>query len=266
MGFSARVNILAALTAAIIAAATFLVPPIPQDPAYHLFADGRGWLGIPNFANVISNIGFAVVGFIGLAAVLRRGADGAGAITWDTVPYLIFFIGVALVGAGSAYYHWHPSNDTLFWDRLPITIAFMAISAAIVADRIHRDFGTKLLLPLLPALGVATLLYWDLSEQAGRGDLRFYGLVQLLPIVLIPVICRLFPTARITRGKYIVWIFLWYALAKLFELFDPGIYELLGGLVGGHALKHLAATIATAYVIPMAREAARRGFYKQADF
>ena len=237
MKFRTRVNILIALAACIIAAA-FLVPPIPQDPAYHLFADARGWHGMPNFANVISNIGFAVVGFIGLATVLRRGADGSIAITLDTLPYLIFFANVALVSAGSTYYHWRPSNDTLFWDRLPITISFMAISAAIVADRVHRNFGTRKLLPLLMTLGIATLLYWDWSEQAGRGDLRFYGLVQILPIVLIPVICRLFPTAPVTKGKYITWIIAWYAISKLFELSSQRPLAEAPGCRHGDRLRH----------------------------
>src|SRR4029077_315822 len=31
-----------------------LLPPIPQDPSYHQFADQRTLLGIPNFWNVIS--------------------------------------------------------------------------------------------------------------------------------------------------------------------------------------------------------------------
>jgi hypothetical protein len=39
-----------------------LVPAIPQDQAYHQFADQRTLLGIPNFWNVVSNIPFVVVG------------------------------------------------------------------------------------------------------------------------------------------------------------------------------------------------------------
>lgn len=256
MSFSTKVNILIAI-AAIGVAAVFLVPPIPQDSAYHLFADTRGWLGIPNFANVVSNIGFAVVGLWGLYVVLRREPNGSDRITPDTLPYLFFFIGIALIGAGSTYYHWQPANDTLFWDRLPMTFAFMAFMAAIVADRVQREFGLKILLPVLLVLGVASLLYWDWTERAGHGDLRFYGLVQFLPMVLIPVICWLFPAARMSRGRYVVGIIAWYAIAKLFELPDRQIYDLLGNLVSGHTLKHLAAAVATAYVIPMAAIAAR---------
>jgi hypothetical protein len=32
--------------------------PVPQDPNYHLFADNRTILGIPNFYNVASNVFF----------------------------------------------------------------------------------------------------------------------------------------------------------------------------------------------------------------
>ena len=36
----------------------FLLPPIPQDPAYHNFADQRTLYGVPNFWNVVSNLPF----------------------------------------------------------------------------------------------------------------------------------------------------------------------------------------------------------------
>ena len=52
-----------------------LVPAIPQDQAYHQFADQRTLLGIPNFWNVVSNIPFVVVGVVGTAtncATTRR--------------------------------------------------------------------------------------------------------------------------------------------------------------------------------------------------
>ena len=48
-------------------AGLLLVPAIPQDQAYHLFADQRTLFGIPNFWNVGSNIPFVVAGAIGLA-------------------------------------------------------------------------------------------------------------------------------------------------------------------------------------------------------
>ena len=57
---------LVAVTAAGIAAA-FWFSPIPQDPAYHGFADRRTLFGIPNFWNVFSNLPFVLVGAFGLS-------------------------------------------------------------------------------------------------------------------------------------------------------------------------------------------------------
>ncbi len=48
---------------------TLFVPRIAQDPAYHQFVDTRTLLGVPNFWNVISNVGYLVVGVY----ALRRG-------------------------------------------------------------------------------------------------------------------------------------------------------------------------------------------------
>lgn len=250
MAFRIRTAILLALTAAAVIGMLF-VPPIPQDLAYHGFADRRGCFGVPNCGDVLSNVAFAATGAAGLALLLR----GGRAMPGDALPYLVVFTGVLLVSAGSAYYHWAPDNARLFWDRLPMTIAFMGFAAAIVADRIHRAAGLGIVLPLLLALGVAGIVYWDWSERAGHGDLRFYALVQFLPMALIPVACWLFPVARHTRGRWIAWMYLWYGLSKLFEMFDAQIFAALGGLICGHTLKHLAAAIATAGLIPMARAA-----------
>ena len=69
----AGVKLLFAVTA-LIAVAGLLLPRIPQPQSYHVFADQRSFLGIPNFANVVSNIPFAVVGLWGLVFLLRSNA------------------------------------------------------------------------------------------------------------------------------------------------------------------------------------------------
>jgi len=48
------------------------VDRIPQWPEYHEFADDRVFLGIPNAYNVISNMGFLIVGAWGSLFVLHR--------------------------------------------------------------------------------------------------------------------------------------------------------------------------------------------------
>ena len=163
----------------------------------------------------------------------------------------LLFVGVGLVSVGSAYYHAAPDNGRLFWDRLPMTVAFMALFSMLIADRIHRRAGVQWLLPILVVAGAASVLYWDWSEASGRGDLRFYLLVQSFPIVALPVICWLFPEGRYTRNRHLAWMIAWYALAKVLETFDRQVFALLGDTVSGHSLKHLAASVAVLMVVRM---------------
>lgn len=226
-------------------AAVWFIGPIPQDPSYHFFADTRRMLGIPNFNDVTSNIGFGIVGMLGLAIVLgpRRGMVFRELA--DARPYVVFFAGVALVSLGSAYYHWEPSNGRLLWDRLPMSIAFMAFFSAVVADRIHANAGNSWLLVVLVAAGLSSLIYWDYTEQLGRGDLRLYGLVQFYPMLALPVILWFCPKHRYLSGPGIALVLLWYGLSKLLEHFDAEIFEIFGHAVSGHTLKHLAAAMST---------------------
>ena len=225
--------------------------PIPQDPNYHLFADTRSLLGIPHFANVVSNAGFAVVGILGILAVVGRKRHDIFAQKSDAGPYVVFFLGVALVSLGSAYYHWAPSNERLLWDRLPMSVGFMAFCSAIIADRIDSKAGNTWLLPVLVGCGIASLLYWHRTESLGHGDLRFYGFVQFYPLIAVPVVCWLFPDYRYIAGRSIVWVIGWYGLSKILEHFDGEVFDLLGHTVSGHTLKHLAATMATLVVLQM---------------
>jgi len=138
--------ILAAAAAVMLVA--FVVPPIPQDLAYHDFADRRTLWRFPNFGDVVSNAPFLVVGCLGLLVLFRRVARAENRIDLLWLSFIVYFAGVGLVAFGSAYYHQEPTNETLFWDRLPMTIAFMALFAAIVIDRIDDRTGL-ILLPLL---------------------------------------------------------------------------------------------------------------------
>jgi len=227
------------------------VDPIPQDLDYHRLADARAFFSIPNFNDVMSNTGFALVGILGLIAVagVRRHTLFVKPI--DARPYLIFFAGVALVSLGSAWYHWAPSNERLLWDRLPMSVAFMAFASAIVADRIHARAGNTWLLLVLVILGLSSLLYWHYTEQLGRGDLRFYAFVQFYPVILLPVVLWLFPDYRYVVGRYVAWVFAWYGLSKVLEHFDAQVFGMFGYTISGHTLKHLAAAVSALVVLRM---------------
>ncbi len=154
--------------------------------------------------------------------------------------YHILFAGVLLTAFGSAWFHLAPDNDTLFWDRLPMTIAFMSLVAIIVGEHISERLGRSLLWPLL-AVGAISVIYWDYSEAQNAGDLRLYGLVQFLPMLLIPAILLVYESV-FDRTRFIWILFVLYALAKAFELLDAPLYS-LGELVSGHSIKHLCAAL-----------------------
>lgn len=246
---STRIRILLGIVVAAVAIAV-LLPPFPQPAGYHDFADQRAFLGIPNFLDVLSNVAFLLAGGYGLVVLFRRPPGGKArfldpAEGW---PWLLVFGGSILVGLGSAWYHLVPDNPRLVWDRLPMAIVAMALTAAVIAERISVRAGTRLLLPLVAA-GAASVLYWGWTESADMGDLRFYGLVIFLPLVLIPLILLLFPP-KYTRGGDYVAAFGFYLAAKLFEALDSALFA-AGGLMSGHTLKHLFAGVAIFWLVRM---------------
>jgi hypothetical protein len=220
--------------------ATLFVPPIAQDPAYHNLADQRMIVGIPNFFDVASNIPFLLVGVLGLWKLIQIHEDRSRLILKHEIfPFAVIFIGTILIFVGSAYYHWAPSSDTLVWDRLQMTFAFMGIFSMVISVRISVKAGINFLIPLL-VLGVASVVYWYITEQSGQGDLRPYALVQFLPVLLILVMLWLFP-ARYSGTKYLVEMIGWYGIAKALEFLDAVVWEWSGGWIAGHSLKHCVA-------------------------
>ena len=227
-----RLALLVLLAVGSFAAVMWLPPPArAQDLGYPEFADRRSFLGIPNFANVVSNLAFLVVGCAGLWLSFSRRVDGARA-SWS-----VFFLGVALVSVGSAFYHWAPRNDTLVWDLFPITIGFMGLFAALVCEHISARSERWLLGPAV-LVGVASVLYWRVF-----GDLRPYVWIQVVALLMIPAGLVLF---RSDHGgdRFLVIGFACYALAKGAEAYDHPIFGLTGARISGHTLKHLLAALA----------------------
>jgi hypothetical protein len=251
-----RHAILAAVAAASVIA-LFSRPPIPQDPAYHVMADRRPLLGIPNSLNVLSNIPFAVAGLLGLLAVFSP-HPGARPFSdpWERWPYAALFAGTALTTAGSAYYHLAPDNARLVWDRLPMTVGFMGLLTAVVAERTSLTLARRLFVPLL-AFGAGSVAYWYWSELRGAGDLRPYALAQFGSLAVVLVLLVLYD-ARYSGSRFLFAGVAAYGAAKVFELADQTIFS-FGHLVSGHTLKHLAAAVGVGSVAAMLRTRAQPG-------
>jgi len=231
-----RIVIWLALSAAAIGA-TLLGRPISQDPRYHCFADHREWLGIPNAADVASNLAFCAVGALGLRRIFRLGRPR---LVRDLAA-VVLFAALCLTGIGSAYYHWAPDNPRLVWDRLPMTCVFASPLSLAISDRINQRLGFYFEFVLL-GLGATSVWYWYWTESLGRGDLRPYGLMQFYPPLGILLLFLLFPRNLRSAASWAAAAG-WYTLAKLLEYKDAAVFE-VSGWVSGHTLKHLAAATA----------------------
>ena len=230
-----------ALTLIILCLSLFLLTdPILQNPDYHILADQRDWLSIPNFANVASNLPFALIGIVGILYCLEAPKD-------TLLSWMVFFIGLVLVAAGSCYYHWNPNNQSLFWDRLPMTICFMALLTALISETSPR-LPEKIILAVCILLGISSVIYWQLT-----GDLRFYGLIQFGTLAAMPLIL-FFNKGQYTHRQYLLYGFLFYLFAKIQELTDSPLYTLSHHLISGHSAKHLCAAAGVYCIYLMLRK------------
>lgn len=214
--------------------------PLVDPPSYHDFADRREFLGIPNFLDVVSSVPYLLLGAWGIATCRRKRPE-ASVDAW-----LLFFTGVALVGVGSSFYHWDPSSDTIFWDRLPMTLGFTALFVAILTDYVSPRLGGLLLVPMA-LVGLTSVIYGYWYE-----DFRLYAWVQASPMLAICAVILLY-RPRYTHRGYLLMAFAGYVLAKLAELHDVQVFLFSGGIVSGHTVKHLLGVLAIWVLLRMVR-------------
>jgi hypothetical protein len=239
-----------ALAVVLMVVGVMLMPRISEPPSYHCFADARSWLGVPNTLNVLSNFPFAVVGMIGLVAIFGPGAEESHRFvsSWERWPYVVLFTGSLLTSIGSAYYHLAPDNARLVWDRLPMTMGFMALLSAMLSEHIGVAVARRLFVSLLAA-GAFSVLYWSWTERQGVGDLRLYGLVQFGSILVI-VLLLLMYRGTYTGVGYLVAALVTYAGAIGLDRMDHQVFA-IGHIMSGHTLKHLIAAAAVGCLVVM---------------
>jgi hypothetical protein len=232
LGFAAGFSILVALVWSRL--------PTFDPPAYFEFADRRAWFGIQNSMDVLSNLAFLWVGIYWwkkVSAFPRSRKDYGLAVHFSI--YRFVAVVSVLTGVGSMWFHWNPNIETLFWDRLPMTLGFSGMIGLIVSDRFSIRAGRRLVLVLV-FLAVTHLVLWN----AGLSDLRPYIVLQYGGILLAIALAAIRWRGGLLANSMIFMAIALYAVAKFFEVKDLAIFEATGTLVSGHTIKHLLAAAA----------------------
>jgi len=246
---------LLAFFALLLAAAVF-GPAVPApDFGGAPFADTQTWHGLPNAMDVLSNLPFVVIGVWGLRWLrwfdrAHQDALEAAALP-QAVPQLpvnaldcawIFFAGLLLSAAGSAFYHLQPDSVRLAADRAGMAVAFAGLVGFAVCERVSSRAGW-------PAAWFTLgggLLAAAVSHESG--NVAPWALVQFGGMALVLVLALTRP-ARGAIGLKLGWVIFFYALAKLFELSDGAIFQATHHFVSGHSLKHVTAALAALPVL-----------------
>jgi hypothetical protein len=218
--------------------------PIAQPLHYNEFADGSAAFGIHHAADVLSNAGFALVAIWGWLTLWPRRTSDQLRAGWP--GYRLFLIGLLLTAFGSGLYHLAPDNARLIWDRLPIALACAGLLVGVRGDTQAKS-KTEIEAIVLGIFAVASVAWWVYTDKSGADDLRPYLLLQILPLVLIPLWQAIYRAPRTDRIAFAAAMGL-YVVAKIAEVLDHEIANSFG-FVSGHTLKHLIATMATAAVV-----------------
>jgi hypothetical protein len=209
----------------------------------HDFADGRTWLGIPCALDVLSNLPFALLGVGGLAVLARRAlATPHSAPVFFERCAALFFAGLLCTSVGSTVYHWRPDDAGLLWDRAAMAVAFAGMLGMAACDRVSGRAGQWLAATSLFA-GLLAVVVWQ-----HNGNVVPWAAVQFGGMALVLVLAMQ-PSFNDGVGLRLGAVVLVYAAAKALEMADPAVFALSGGLVSGHTLKHLVASLAAVPVL-----------------
>ena len=230
--------------------AFILLPALPQDLEYHRFADERHWLGIPNFPDVASNLAIFLPAVVGLILVNRAHmARRTFRTAFERTLATTCFAALVLTAIGSTWYHLAPDNNRLFWDRLPLGLAFTTLPALLIAERFPLSRPGRLMILLWVLTGPTAVIWWYLGELAGQGDLRPYFLLHAFLILLPPAL--LARHSPYTGSALYAVAYVLFLLAMAGDRLDQAVFDFTGGAVSGHTMKHLLTGLAIGMLASM---------------
>jgi hypothetical protein len=218
----------------------------------HPFVDARGWWGIPNTLDVLSNwpmLGAGLWGGWRIRHILPR-------TSLVRKPAMLACAGLVLTWAGSSSYHWHPEPQTLALDRLGMAVTFAGVLGWAVAERLQVVWAHRFAIFVMVAGGVSAVLPLWSGHVMPWVVLQFGGLLLVFAHAAL--------TLRDVPGRWTFkspWLLVvgFYVLAKWLELQDEQVFTWTHEWVSGHTLKHLAAALA---LIPLAASLADCGKIK----
>jgi len=208
----------------------------------HHFVDGRTWFGIPNAADVLSNLPFVIFGIWGLALQAKWNKPSQRHLGREGFVLTLFFTGLIFTTIGSSLYHLAPSDSTLAWDRAGMAFAFAGVLGIAASERISSRSGIWLSLTGLAA-GTLSLIVWTQTD-----DVLPWSVFQFGGMAMVLVLAFTKPISK-SLGVSLFALIAYYAIAKVCEANDHGLYEATGHWVSGHSLKHLVASLAALPVI-----------------
>lgn len=239
-------SLFALLTLAAFAGPALTTAELPAST----LADNHAWHGLPNAMDVLSNLPFAAIGLWGLHWL--QWIDRAHGHALDAVPLpasmtqppvnaldcaWMFFAGLVLTAAGSAFYHLQPDDLRLAADRAGMAVAFAGLVGFAVCERVSVRAGW----PAAWFTLAGGVLAVGVHQQTG--NVLPWALVQFGGMALVLTLALAKPMQGAV-GLKLGWVICFYGLAKLFELSDQAIFEATHHLVSGHSLKHLTAALA----------------------
>jgi len=229
-------------------------------PNYHGSGDKskpNAGIVLPNFGDTASNIVILLGGLSGVVSLVALdlmetekngvGIDRTPSEEWQlNVCLPLFFAATVVVSIGSTYYHWNPSDATLVFDRLPMTVAFAAIFCYMLDEYLsaqdgntfESSIGQDMLIPLT-ITGIVSVVYWSWTD-----DLRLYAVVAIFPMFLMLFLVLFCSPPRHGGTVQQVLGLILYSAAKISEDRDHEVFNLTGKRVSGHSLKHILAGLA----------------------
>ena len=203
----------------------------------HPFIDARMWFGIPNTLDVLSNLPFLAFGIWGVCRLGRPTQLGA-----HHLAAALFFLGLIFTALGSSVYHWHPDSWGLAIDRTGMAVAF--------AGLLGMAWHERTSIASVKALTCSCLIFSVISAWLPHFVANIWPWVMLqFGGILVVLICALLPKQARGAGVAFMPVLVLYALAKACEAADADIFVWTQGMISGHSIKHILASLAALPVI-----------------